>query len=560
MVLGLAGFAHGQDTTNIEQFSLYHPSISGSYLAGREAFEDRQNDLAASYFLDALEADWGNIALLDRSFVALVSAGRVDEAEMVAKQLLSIEPDNELARIAVGVVALKERRYASARKVLDGMSKDSLFGIVGNVIWSWAVEEELGGKAAIENLDPISQSGFKNFLAFQSALMADLSGDVKLAENLYADAYKADPFVFRIVEAYARFLGNQGKYDEALAVIQRYHDRGLTHVNIDKVEAILAQKKRPGRMVDNAQQGAAETLRGLSSALSREQASDVSILMVRLARFLHPKSDLITFATAELMDRADRFKAANALYGEVARTSPLHGQALVRIAENLQEIGDVDEAIRKLSNLATLMPDNLTAVVALGDALRRDKRYVEAATAYDRALELTGGNRSFDWNLFYVRGIAHERAGEWAKAENDFLKALELNPDQPQVLNYLGYSWVDQKLELKRALEMIEKAVALRPEDGYIVDSLGWAYYRLERFGEATKALERAVKLSPSDPTINDHLGDAFWQVGRKREARFQWSIALELTDADDGDLAEKIQRKLDGNLTDLKRVAELSN
>lgn len=560
MVLGLTGFAQAQDTTNIEQFSLYHPSISGSYLAGRGAFEDRENDLAASYFLDALEADWGNIALLDRAFVALVSAGRVEEAEMVAKQLLSVEPDNELARIAVGVVALKERRYASARKTLEGMSKDSLFGIMGNVVWSWAVEEELGGKAAVDNLEPISQPGFKNFLTFQAALMADLSGDVKLAENLYAEAYEADPFVFRIVEAYARFLGNQGKYDEAMDVIQRYHDRGLTHVNIDEVEALITQKKRPGRMADNVQQGAAETLRGLSSALSREQASDISIVLMRLARFLHPKSDLITFSIADLMDRAERYETANALYGQVHRNSPLHGQALVRTAENLQEIGDIDEAIRKLSNLANTMPDNLTAVIALGDALRRDKRYTEAAVAYDKALEMTGGTRTIDWHLYYVRGIAHERDGEWEKAESDFLKALELNPDQPQVLNYLGYSWVDQKLELKRALEMIEKAVALRPEDGYIVDSLGWAYYRLERFEEATETLERAARLSPSDPTINDHLGDAYWQVDRKREARFQWSIALELTDEDDGDLAEKIQQKLDGNLTDLKRVAELSN
>ncbi|WP_424981891.1 tetratricopeptide repeat protein [Maritalea sp. S77] len=560
MVLGLNVTAHAQDTTNIEQFSLYHPSISGSYLAGRGAFEDRENDLAASYFLDALEADWGNIALLDRAFVSLVAAGRVDEAEMVAKQLLSVEPENELARIAVGVVALKERRYASALKALEGMSKDSLFGITGNVIWSWALTEERGGLAGVENLEPISQPGFKNFLVFQSALMADLAGNASQANALYEQAYEADPFVFRIVEAYARFLGNQGKHDEALDVIQRYNDRGLTHVNIEVLGETLQQKKRPGRMSDNVQQGAAETLRGLSSALSREQASDISIVLMRLASYLHPKSDLIKFSIADLMERAERYETANALYAQVDRKSPLHGQALVRTAENLQEIGDIDEAIRKLSNLANTMPDNLTAVIALGDALRRDKRYGEAAKAYDRALDMTGGERAIDWHLHYVRGIAFEREGEWEKAESDFLKALELNPDQPQVLNYLGYSWVDQELQLERALDMIEKAVALRPEDGYIVDSLGWAYYRLERFEEAAETLERAARLSPSDPTINDHLGDAYWQVNRKREARFQWSIALELAGEDDAELIEEIREKLDGNLSALKRVAELSN
>lgn len=453
------------------------PRFRAAFLAGRGAFEDRQNDLAASYFMDALEAEWGNIALLDRAFVSLVSAGRVEEAESVAKQLLANEPENELARIAVGVVALKERRYASALKALDGMSKDSLFGITGNVIWSWAKAEEQGGQAAIKNLEPIVQPGFKNFLVFQSALVADLTGQAKQADTLYQQAYEADPFVFRIVEAYARFLGNQGKHAEALDIIQRYYDRGLSHVKIDVLAESLAAKKRPGRMADNVQQGAAETLRGLSSALSREQASDISILLMRLASFLHPKSDLITFSTADLMERAERYEVANSLYSQVDRNSPLHGQALVRTAENLQEIGDIDEAIRKLSNLANTMPDNLTAVIALGDALRRDKRYAEAAKAYDKALDMTGGERAIDWHIYYVRGIAFEREGVWEKAESDFLKALELNPDQPQVLNYLGYSWVDQELQLERALEMIEQAVSLRPDDGYIVDSLGWAYY-----------------------------------------------------------------------------------
>ncbi len=206
------------------------------------------------------------------------------------------------------------------------------------------------------------------------------------------------------------------------------------------------------------------------------------------------------------------------------------------------------------------MPDNLTAVIALGDALRRDKRYAEAAKAYDKALDMTGGERAIDWHIYYVRGIAFEREGVWEKAESDFLKALELNPDQPQVLNYLGYSWVDQELQLERALEMIEQAVSLRPDDGYIVDSLGWAYYRLERFEEAVETLERAARLSPSDPTINDHLGDAYWQVGRKREAKFQWSIALELAGEGDEELVEEILEKLEGDFTSLKRVAELSN
>jgi Flp pilus assembly protein TadD len=169
------------------------------------------------------------------------------------------------------------------------------------------------------------------------------------------------------------------------------------------------------------------------------------------------------------------------------------------------------------------------ALVNLADLLRSKKRFSESVEAYDAAIERIGTIGKRHWTLLYSRGIALERSSQWLRAEEDFITALRLKPDQPYVLNYLGYSWVDQGINLARAQKMIERAVELRPNDGYIVDSLGWVLYRLGDFPRAAKQLERAVELRPQDPTINDHLGDAYWRVGRAAEARFQWRRALSL-------------------------------
>jgi Flp pilus assembly protein TadD len=228
--------------------------------------------------------------------------------------------------------------------------------------------------------------------------------------------------------------------------------------------------------------------------------------------------------------------------------------AVVRVAENLDAMGDRDEALRRLGNIVQANPEDLEALSVLGDLQRTAERYAEASDTYTRALELTPGDQPGDWRFYYVRGIAYERNKEGPKAEADFKKALELRPDQPQVLNYLGYSWVDQGINLEPALEMIRKAVEQAPNDGYIIDSLGWAFYRLGRYDEAVESLEQAVQLRPDDPEINDHLGDAYWRAGRQLEARFQWNIAAAVDE--DGNVRERVQVKLAKGLDPVPEIA----
>ena len=235
------------------------------------------------------------------------------------------------------------------------------------------------------------------------------------------------------------------------------------------------------------------------------------------------------------------------LYDAVNPSSPLYWSARLRKAETLDELKRTDEAIALLKQMASERSDQSEPLTRLGDMLRAKKRYNEAASSYSRAVERIGKLTKKHWSLLYERGIAYERSKQWPKAEADFLRALKLSPEQPFVLNYLGYSWVDQGLNLDRARGMIERAVRLRPNDGYIVDSLGWVLYRLRDFEGAARRLERAVILRPDDPTINDHLGDAYWRVGRFLEARFQWrrALSLEPEKKDIPNIEKKLQRGL---------------
>ena len=229
--------------------------------------------------------------------------------------------------------------------------------------------------------------------------------------------------------------------------------------------------------------------------------------------------------------------------------SPLHRNAQIQLALNLDTLDRTDEAKASLEKLIAANPTDLEAIMALGNVLRGRKQFAECADVYSKGVDTISKPEKSNWVIHYFRGICFERAKQWPKAEADLKMSLDLFPDQPHVLNYLGYSWIDQGINVDEGMRMIKRAVEQRADDGYIVDSLGWAYYRLGNMEEAIKHLERAIELKPDDPTINDHLGDAYWRVGRLLEARFQWSHARDLKPEPE-DL-EKIEAKLKSGLPD---------
>ena len=530
-------------------------SPTGNYLAGQQALTELRTHEAAQFLRDAATDQWTNPLVVDRAFVALAADGQVDAAADMAKHVIELEPDNDMAKLVLATQAFKQRRYDAALADLTKLDAQTFEGVTGSILKAWALTGQNKFDEASKSLDALADGGLEDFLVFHRAIMADVAGRQADAIKYITDAHDGDPLTPDVVEAYARILGNAGKTKDAIDAIVQFESQGLQHPIITQVKEALANNQRPGLYADSPQAGAAEMFHAVGVAFARDGTSDVSLVLLRLGAYLNPKNATIQLVIGQLYDTADQHEIANSIYDAIPTTSPMKAMAVVRIADNLDALGDRPEAIRRLSNIVTSNPDDVDAISVLGDLYRSDKQYQQAADAYTKALSVTGGSSPGDWRFYYVRVIAYERSDKFPLAEKDFLHALDLNPNQPQVLNYLGYSWVDKGLNLNRALDMIQKAVQASPNDGYIIDSLGWAYYRLGRYGDAVTQLEQAATLRPNDPEINDHLGDAYWKVGRKLEAKFQWNVAYAMDT--EGNVKARVAPKLKGGLDAAPKTGE---
>ncbi|MEQ1670249.1 MAG: tetratricopeptide repeat protein, partial [Hyphomicrobium sp.] len=286
---------------------------------------------------------------------------------------------------------------------------------------------------------------------------------------------------------------------------------------------------------------------GLGEALTGEGGVSLGTLYLQMA--LYTKSDhaFALAALASSQETARRYDEAIATYDKIPTGTALQSAIDIRKAFNLNSLEKTDEAKTLLEKLAKDSPKDIRPLEALGNIARARKSFPEAVNYFSRAIALIPKPDQRHWSYYYARGTAYERMKNWPAAEADLKRALKLAPEQPLILNYLGYSWIDQGRNMKEGMKLIEKAVQLKPDDGYIVDSLGWAHYKQGNYKDAVRYLERAVEIKPEDPTLNDHLGDAFWQVGREREAKFQWGQALSLNPEPE-DL-EKIKAKVERGL-----------
>jgi len=505
-------------------------TASGSYLAARHAGQERDAAAAAAYYRAALRHDPKNGELLDRAFLALLVDGEIDEAVKHAERIVETDKNDRVAELVLGVAALKHKQYATARRDLALSIRGPITDLAATLLSAWSMYgagDAKGAAAAIDRLaGPDWYSIFKDLHA---GMIYDLAANSKEAGKRLERAYKLDPTALRVVEAYGSWTSRSHSPKEALDIFQTF-DKALPRypLVVEAMDQLKAGEKLPP-LASNAQAGAAEALYGLGASLGRRGGEDLGLVYLQLALYLAPNHQLALLSLADLYESVKKPELAIKVYKRVPTSSPLYRNAAIQMAANLDSLNRADEAEKHLNALIKEHPDDLEAIMALGNVLRSHKKFTECVDAYSRGVAtLTQPDKS-NWMLFYFRGICYERSHQWPKAEADLKKALELFPDQPHVLNYLGYSWIDQGVNLDEGMEMINKAVQQRPDDGYIVDSLGWAYYRLGNYEEAVKKLERAIELKPEDPTINDHLGDAYWRVGRVLEAKFQWAHARDL-------------------------------
>jgi tetratricopeptide (TPR) repeat protein len=529
-------------------------SLSGNYLAAIVAGAERDTLAASTFFREALRDDPNNQDLIDRAFVAALANGNMPEAVSLAPRVIAHDKGNGLARLTKGADFIKNRRWAAARAELAKGGGDRRRDITSTLLVAWTYAGAKDTRKALATLDQLNDEAFIVFRDYHAALIADLGGDKAEAEKRFKSAYATERNTLRLVDAYARFLATRGQRDEAKKIYQGFDEVAPGHPIIIAGVAALDEGKALPPFVRSADEGAAEVLYGLGAVGGRQGDELASLIYLRLALALAPENALAIITLGDVYERMKQEATAIDLYDSVPKESALRVNADVQAALLLETLGKSKEATEHLSAVVAANPKNQEALTALGNLQRSRKLFSDAAATYSRVIELQPKPEKSQWLLYYYRGIANERRKDWKAAESDLKKALELNPDQPLVLNYLGYSWVDQGVNLDEAFRMLRRAVDLRQRDGYVVDSLGWAYYKLGRYDDAVRELEKAIDLKPSDPVINDHLGDAYWRVGRKLEAQFQWNHARDLN-PDPEDLP-KILDKIKNGMKDQPAVA----
>jgi tetratricopeptide (TPR) repeat protein len=520
-------------------------SALGDYLAGNFALDSGLLAEAATYFERALVKDPDNPDLRRQLFLLILASGSYDAALEQARALAAEDAGAAEAELLLTLDEVSAGRLENAHRRLQAVADQGIAGLTVPFVDAWVLFAQSRGSDNAEALARLEQGESLGPLnGYHKAMMLDLNGQLEQAVPVLSGAMpESGPAPMRMLQAYASMLARQGRQQEALNIVrQQYADRGDLPMVGDLLTTLEAGGT-PQLPFDNAMGGVADALLGIAEALRQERGNPMAVVYARLALFA--RSDLAEAALliGDIMAEQENLEAAIKAYQAVAPDSPLWFLAELHRARALHDMKRQEEAFALLEKLATAKAERIDALVELGDLLRHDDRFAESERAYSRAIERIAQPGPEHWTLFYARGITYERTKRWPQAEKDFLYALELEPEQPFVLNYLGYSWVDMSRNLDRAKGMLHRAVELRPDDGFIVDSLGWVYFRLGEYDAAVEQLERAVELEPGDPVINDHLGDAYWRVGRQREARYQWRRALTLEPEED--TVAQIEEKL---------------
>lgn len=522
--------------------------LSGAYLAARVASFNNDFRAAAEYFTRALVRDRNNPVLMENAILAFVGLADFKAAVPIAKQMVEEMPESQIAYLVVMANLLQEKKY---QQVLDDLEAGETVGpLVDGLVKAWA-ELALGDMdRAVKEFDVAAEeTGLRAFALYHKALAYAVAGNFEAADEIFSGR-EAGPLRLtrRGVVTHAEVLSQLGRNEDALKLIDMAFTRDLDPELTELQRRLKAGETLPFDVIRSADDGLAEVFLSVAGALKGETTDSYTLVYARASQYLRPDDNTeAVLMSAELLDQMQQYDLAVRAYDKVPATDPAFHAAEMGRAEAMRRAGRVEAATEVLRQLAKSRPEILGVHIALGDILRGQEKWDEAEAAYNNAIALFQDDLETHWIVYYARGITRERLKTWDLAEADFRKALELRPNQPQVLNYLGYSYVEMGENLDEALNMIERAVAERPDSGHITDSLGWVLYRLGRYQEAVSHMERATELLPVDPIVNDHLGDVYWAVGRRLEAEFQWKRALSF-DPETED-ATRIRRKLEVGL-----------
>ena len=525
---------------------------AGSYLAARTAMVESDYAEASQYYARALVRDPGNMALLENAATAYLGLGDVERSVEIARRMVAAGSTGQLGGLILTGGEAIENNWEGVRSGFDnGLTVGPLFDGLAK---AWSQVGSGNMTAALAAFDEVaSNGGVEAFGLYHKALALGSVGDFEgAAQILSGDTGTVMRLSRRGVIAYAQVLSQLERNEDASELITASFGSSLDPFLEDLKARLDAGESLSFDAINSPQDGLAEVYYSIANALRNEAQPSYTLLYARMATGLRSDHIDSLLLTAELLEALERYELATEVYDIVPRDDPSFHAAEIGRAEALRRSGREEAAIEVLQQLSESHGHLPLVHVTLGDTLRGMERFEEAKVPYNTAVSLIETPEEQHWIIYFARAIANERTDSWPEAEADFRKALELRPDQPQVLNYLGYSFLEMQTNYEEALSMIERAVELRPDSGYIIDSLGWGLYRLGRYDEAVGHMEKAVERMPIDPIVNDHLGDVYWAVGRYREAEFQWHRALSFitddTDPQDVD-ADRIRRKLEVGL-----------
>lgn len=523
--------------------------LAGPYLAASRANIDGDFRAAAEFYATAVQADPDNPFLRQNALVSYISAGEFQLARGMAE---SFSPGQNLyADLVLMTDQAVKGNYQSA---LDIMPKDdpAFTSLLSGLIEGW-LEVGVGntdqGLAIFDSMD--NNDSIRVYGQYHKAMALAFSGEMEGALAILDRDGEPLHLNRNSLRAHAEILSNLGRNDEALVILNTIGIRGTEGAMFDTLRSrVEAGETLTFEHIGSSADGMAGAFLTLGEALTREDPNRLGLFYTRLAQQLRPDFVETLITAADILEREGQYVLAAETYARVPVDSAFYKDAIIGKAETQRLSGDVEAAIGTLVELADKYPNDINVQNALGDIYRGVENWIDAATAYSRAIDLIENPRQPYWVLYYMRGISYEQTDQWSLAESDFRQALEISPDQPAVLNYLGYSYVEMGINLDEAQAMIETAVRGDPENGFIRDSLAWVLYQLGKFEEAAPHMERAAQQLPLDPIINDHLGDVLWMVDRKIEARFQWRRAMSF-DPEESDL-DRIKRKLEFGLDDV--------
>jgi len=527
---------------------------SGNYLAGQSALSNKDNKAAIYYFKNALGLNkidteirqniakkLCNLYLLEGDINSCILIGK-----KIEKNLSSDSIENTNILMALIVDDIKKRNFSSAFDKLKKIKKSSYERFSVPIIESWLIVENKKdlnkAKKKLEELEKdFAINGLRNL---NLALIHDFFN--KNDEALIYYQKTLNSFTqpsYRLTEISANAFERNGNFEKARDIYIKFLSDSKDNLLIEKSIKRIEKKEVPKRLIVNINDAIAELFSTIASTFSSDFTNDFSIIYSYFSLYLKKDFEVSQIYLAELLENDSKYLEANNLYENIKPSSNFFWHSKLKKARNLELLGKSDKAISILKKMSNEKKERYDSLKLLGDIYRNYDKYNEAIEHYNEAVSRIEKISSEHWDLLYSRGIAYERNNQWNKSEKDLLKVLELMPNQPDVLNYLGYSWIEQNYNLDQAKKFIIKAVGIRPSDPYIVDSLGWAYYNLKEYDKAVEELERAVNLKPTDPIINDHLGDAYFEVNRKLEALYQWKKAIQFNPKDD--LEKEIEKKI---------------